>query len=61
MNMVQVSANPQQALNTIINQNPTLKNIVSLANSHGTNLEQVFYELAKQKGVNPQDVLNNLK
>lgn len=61
MSMVQMSSDPQTALLNIINQNPNLRNIVMLAKSNGSNLEQVFYALAQQRGVNPNDVLNALR
>ena len=61
MSMVQMSANPQMALQNIVNQNPNLQNILNLANSNGTNLQQVFYNMAKQKGVNPEDIINALR
>jgi len=61
MSMVQMSANPQIALQNIVNQNPNLQNILNLANSNGANLQQVFYNMAKQKGVNPEDIINALR
>lgn len=61
MRTVQMSANPQFALQQIINQNPNLKNILNLANSNGVNLQQLFYTMAQQKGVDPQQVLRDLQ
>ena len=61
MRTVQMSANPQLALQQIINQNPNLKNVLNLANSNGVNLQQLFYTMAQQKGVDPQQVLRELQ
>ena len=61
MRTVQMSANPQLALQQIINQNPNLKNILNLANSNGVNLQQLFYTMAQQKGADPQQVLRELQ
>lgn len=61
MNMVQMSTNPQMALQNIVNQNPNLQNILNLAGSNGANLQQIFYNMAKQKGVNPEDIINALR
>ena len=61
MHTVQMSANPQLALQQIINQNPNLKNVLNLANSNGVNLQQLFYTMAQQKGVDPQQVLRELQ
>ena len=38
--------------------NPRLQEAINLVKQNGGNAEQVFYQLAKQKGVNPQEVLN---
>ena len=56
-----MSADPNAALANLINQNPNLRNIVMLAKSNGSDLQQIFYALAKQKGVNPNDVMNALR
>lgn len=61
MSAVQMSVDPNAALANIINQNPNLKNIVMLAKSNGANLQQIFYTLAQQKGVNPNDIINALR
>lgn len=56
-----MSTDPNAALANIINQNPNLRNLVMLAKSNGADLQQVFYTLAQQKGVNPNDVINALR
>ena len=61
MSAVQMSTDPNAALANIINQNPNLRNLVMLAKSNGADLQQVFYTLAQQKGVNPNDVINALR
>ena len=61
MSAVQMSTDPNAALANIINQNPNLRNLVMLAKSNGADLQQVFYALAQQKGVNPNDVINILR
>lgn len=61
MSAVQMSVDPNAALANIINQNPNLKNLVMLAKSNGANLQQIFYTLAQQKGVNPNDIINALR
>ena len=35
--------------------NPRLQEAINLVKQNGGNAEQVFYQLAKQKGVNPQE------
>lgn len=44
-----------------INSMPEMKNIIGLVNQNGGDAKQVFYKLAEQKGVNPNDILDCLK
>ena len=34
---------------------------MDLVNQNGGDVKKVFYDMAKQKGVNPDDILNILK
>lgn len=61
MSAVKMSANPQQVITEAINQNPTLANLIKMASSNGINMQQLFYYLAQQAGVNPEDVLRALQ
>lgn len=61
MSAVQMSTDPNAALANIINQNPNLRNLVMLAKSNGADLQQIFYTLAQQRGVNPNDIINALR
>lgn len=61
MRMVQMSSNPQAALQSIVAQNPGIKNIINTVSSKGMSMEQVFYALAQQRGVDPQIILNELR
>lgn len=60
MHMVQMSNNPQAAMQTLIAQNPGLKNIIQAVSGKGMSMQQVFYALAQQRGVDPQVILNEL-
>lgn len=61
MNLLKNSNNPQALLQMMINQNPQLQQVMNLINQNGGDAKQTFYALAKQKGVNPDDILNMLK
>lgn len=61
MTKVQMAQNPQLVLNQLLSNNPQLSSAFDLIRANGGNLQSTFYNLAKQKGVNPQDVLNLLK
>ena len=55
--MVKMSQNPEATLRQMIQNNPRIAEVVSLYNkavSSGQNPEQLFYALAKQRGVDPE-------
>ena len=57
--MMQNAQNPQAFLQNLARQNPQLQQVMQMCNS--TNPRDVFYALCKQKGVNPDEILNQLK
>ena len=63
MKAVQFAQNPQlalqQTLQTAIQQNPEVMQALQLCKSN--NPEQVFYDLCKQKGVDPNMILSQLR
>lgn len=58
MKLVKSNGSPTQLLQSMSQNNPQLKQVMTMVN--GKNPKDVFYELAKQKGVNPEDVLKEL-
>lgn len=60
MNMVRGASNPQLFLQQMIQKNPQLKDIMNYINENGGNPEKAFYNMAKDMGVNPQEVLKML-
>ena len=61
MNQIKMAQNPQLALNQILMNNPNINLIMELIKNNGGNLQTAFYNLAKQKGLDPQVVLNELR
>lgn len=61
MNFCKGASNPQQALQTLMGQNPQLKQVMDLVRQGGGDPKTVFYKLAEQQGVDPNVVLNSLK
>ena len=61
MDSVRFAQNPQALLNQMAQNNPQLKNAMDIARQYGNDPQRAFYELARQKGVNPDDVLKMLK
>ena len=59
--MLNGSSNPYQLLINIAAKNPMIKNIMDSADKSGKSYQDTFYELAKQKGVDPNSIINQLK
>ncbi len=47
-------------IQNMVEQNKELKTVMNFVNKNGGNAQQLFYELAREAGVDPQDVLNGL-
>lgn len=58
-NLYGMVQNPQAFLQNLASQNPQLQQVMQMCNS--TNPKDVFYALCKQRNVNPDDILNQLK
>lgn len=59
--MVQSASNPGATLQQMLANNPQMQQAVEFINKCGGDPQKAFYALAKQKGVNPDDILNALK
>lgn len=57
-NVVRNSRNPQMMLMQFAQSNPQMKQAIEYIGQNGGNAKEAFYVLAKQKGVNPDTVLN---
>lgn len=60
-NMLSGSRNPYQLLMGIAAKNPMVKSVIDSANNSGKSYKDMFYELAKQKGVDPNSIISQLK
>lgn len=60
-NLIKSSKNPQAMIQNMMAQNPQMKQAMDLINQNGGDAKKVFYDMAKQKGVNPNDILNMFK
>lgn len=61
MNMFKGVQNPQQMMATMVQNNPQMKGVLSLVQNSNMSPKDLFYKMAKEKGVNPEDILNALK
>lgn len=60
-NTVKMAQNPQLFLQNMINQNPQMKEVMQLVNNSGKSPKELFYTMAKQKGVDPEIILRELR
>lgn len=58
MGMYQAAQNPQTVLQQMVRQNPMVGRIMQMSRG---NLKDTFYQMCQQKGVNPDDILAQLK
>lgn len=60
-NMMKSSSNPQQLLMTMAQNNHKTKQILDFINKSNQSPKDLFYSMAKQKGVDPNQIINMLK
>lgn len=58
-NMLQQAQNPQALLQQMAAQNPQFAQVLQMCSSR--NPQDLFYMLCKQRGIDPNTVLNQLK
>lgn len=58
MGMAQAMSNPQAAIQQMMQNDPRVKNVLDLVNQSGTDAKSLFYQVAQQRGVDPQPVLD---
>lgn len=54
-------ANPAAYILKMAEQNPNVRQVLTMAQQNGGDMKQLFYKLAESKGVDPESVLNTLK
>ena len=60
-NMVKAAKNPQMMLNQMMSQNPQFNQVMNYINSNGGDPKTAFYNMAKEKGVDPEQILSQLR
>ena len=60
MKTIQGVNNPEQAMQNLAQQNPQISGIMQMANGAGS-LKNLFYQTAKQKGIDPNAIISQLK
>lgn len=59
--MLKGKGNPMQILQMMGGQNPQLNQIMNLVNSKGMTPKDLFSQMAKQQGINPEQIISMLK
>lgn len=55
------AGNPQMLLNQMMSQNPHVKRVMDYVKANGGDAKAAFYKMAGEMGVNPDDILSQLK
>ena len=58
---VKNAQNPNAMIQSLMQQNPQMKQVMDVVNQYGGNAKQAFYAMAQQKGVDPDTIINSLK
>lgn len=61
INTIKSMKNPQSFINQLLQNNPQVKQVMQYVNNNGGDPKTAFYKMAKEKGVNPDDILNMLR
>lgn len=61
IDQIRNSPNPNTAMQNLISTNPQVKSVMDYISHNGGDARSAFYNLAAQKGVDPNTILNQLK
>ena len=61
MNTLKNSKNPQQLFLNMMGSNPQVKQIIQMVQQSGKSPKDLFYMMAEQKGVDPNQILGMLQ
>ena len=61
MNMVSGAQDPGAMILRMMNNNPQMKQVMDVISAAGGDPRRAFYQLAQQKGVDPQEILDMMK
>ena len=53
--------NPNDLMMAMAKQNPQFNQVMNMVNQSGKTPKELFYEMAQQKGVDPDEIINALK
>jgi len=59
--MVRNAGNPALMLESVLQNNPQYQQAMSLDQQNGGDAKAAFYKLARQKGIDPNEILDQLR
>lgn len=60
-NQIRTSPNPNKLMQQLLNSNPQYQGIMQYINQNGGDARSAFYNMAAQKGVDPNSILSQLR
>lgn len=61
VNAIKMAKNPQATINNMIANNPQMQQAINYVNNNGGNPKAAFEKLAKERGFDPNQIINMLK
>ena len=61
MQAIKTAANPQAAMNMMVMNNPQMKQVMEIVNQYGGDPMQAFTAVAKENGMDPEEILGMLR
>ena len=61
MDMLRGNGNPMAVIQSLIGNNPKFQQVTSLVQQYGNDPQKAFYALCEQKGVDPNQILAQLR
>lgn len=61
MTMVSGAQDPNGMISQMMNTNPQMKQVMDVIRNAGGDPRRAFYQLAEEKGVDPQEILDMMK
>lgn len=58
---LQSANNPEQFMQNLIQTNPQVKQVIQMVQNSNMSPKDLFYAMAKQKGINPEQILQQLR
>lgn len=61
INKIKSAGNPNAMLANLAKSNPNVQYVMNLVNQSNGDAKTAFYNLAKEKGIDPNEIINMLK